>query len=87
MAVTLKRGELVYICYKDHVLFHRINSISQAPQKRECVGWLVHESPDYIIVTWDRDAGPPTLKGGDPKASGLVLLRGNIVKFRRFADE
>ena len=29
---------------------------------------------EYVTLKWDRDAGPPTLKGGDSKASGLVLL-------------
>jgi hypothetical protein len=50
------------------------------PQLRECVGWLVYDCPDYIVVCWDRDAGPPTLKGGDSKASGLVILRGDLAK-------
>ncbi len=45
------------------------------PQIREAVGWLVYECELYIIVSWDRDAGPPTLHGGDPKASGLVLAK------------
>lgn len=53
------------------------------PQTRECVGWLVYESPEYIIMCWDRDAGLPTLKGGDPKASGLVLLHSDIFELKR----
>lgn len=52
------------------------------PQVREAVGWLVYEAPEYIILTWDRNAGPPTLKGGDPKASGLVLLRSDILELK-----
>ena len=51
------------------------------PQMRETVGWLNYECEDYIILSWDRDAGTPTLKGGDPKASGLVLLKTAILKF------
>ncbi len=38
------------------------------------------------MVSWDRDAGPPGLKGGDPKASGLVILRGEILDLRRATD-
>ena len=57
------------------------------PQVREAVGWLVHEAPDYVVLSWDRDAGAPTLKGGDPKASGLVLLRSDILELMRVGDE
>jgi len=78
-----KSGSLVFVRYRDHVLFHRAGAHTQAPQTRECVGWLVYEALDYIIVTWDRDANPPTLKGGDPKASGLVVLRSDILELKR----
>ena len=53
------------------------------PQVREAVGWLVYECEYYITITWDRDADPPTLKGGDPKASGLVLLKSDILKLEK----
>jgi hypothetical protein len=36
-----------------------------------------------VTLTWDRDAEPPTLKGGDPKASGLVLLKSDILEFKK----
>jgi hypothetical protein len=49
------------------------------PQTREAVGWLVYDCELYIILTWDRDAEPPTLHGGDPKGSGLVLLKSDIL--------
>lgn len=80
-----KSESLAYVRYRDHVLYHRGDPLSLKPQVRETVGWLVYEAPDYITVAWDRDADPPTLKGGDPKASGLVLLRGDILELRRLA--
>jgi len=80
-----QKGSLVYVRYQDHVLYHRGDPLALKPQVREAVGWLVYEAEDYVIISWDRDAGPPTLKGGDPKASGLVLLRGDILELRRFS--
>lgn len=80
--VDLKVGRLIYVRYRDHVLYHRAQPETLGPQTRECVGWLVYESPEYVIITWDRDAEPPTLKGGDPKASGLVLLCSDILELR-----
>lgn len=78
-----KPESLVYVRYRDHVLYHRSDPVSLRPQVRECVGWLVYDCAEYIIVSWDRDAEPPTLKGGDPKASGLVVLRSDILELRR----
>jgi hypothetical protein len=57
------------------------------PQVREAVGWLVYEAENYIIISYDRDAGPPTLHGGDPKASGLVLLNSDILRMVSFSPE
>jgi len=84
--VARERGDVIYVMYKDHVLYHRAQPESLKPQVRECVGWLVYEMPDYIIICWDRAAGPPTLKGGDPKASGLVVLTSDILEMKRIAS-
>ncbi|NLF88074.1 hypothetical protein GX563_04540 [Candidatus Bathyarchaeota archaeon] len=78
--------QFTYVRYQDHVLYNRSSAMSMQPQVREAVGWLVYEAEKYIILSWDRDAAPPTLHGGDPKASGLVLLRSDIIEFRRLAD-
>jgi hypothetical protein len=75
--------KLVYVRYEDHVLYNRCSSCSLKPQMREAIGWLNYECEDYIILSWDRDAEPPTLKGGDPKTSGLVLLKSAIFELKR----
>ncbi len=81
--VDLKVSCLICVRYRDHVLYHRAQPENLGPQTRECVGWLIYDCADYIILTWDRDCGSPTLKGGDPKASGLVLLRSDILELER----
>jgi hypothetical protein len=71
--------QLIFVRYLDHVLYNRNSAIAMKPQTREAVGWLVYDCELYVILTWDRDAEPPTLHGGDPKASGLVLLKSDIL--------
>ena len=71
--------ELVFVQYADHVLYNRASALAMQPQIREAIGWLIYECDNYITLCWDRDAGPPTLHGGDPKASGLVLLKSDII--------
>ena len=85
MCIDTRSVELVFVRYRDHVLFSRVSVLTVAPQLRETVGWLVYECNEYVIITWDRDANPPTLKGGDPKASGLVLLKSDILELKKLA--
>ena len=74
---------LIFVRYLDHVIFNRASALAMKPQVREAIGWLVYECEYYVTLTWDRDAEPPTLKGGDPKASGLVLLKTDIQELKR----
>src|SRR2546427_10751596 len=76
-------GSAVYIRYRDHVLYHMSDPVLMSPQTRECLGWLVDQRPDYVTISWDRNFAPPTLKGGDPKAGGLVILRSDILEMRK----
>jgi hypothetical protein len=87
MSRNLGLQELVFVRYIDHVLFNRASALTMQPQVREAVGWLVYECDNYVILCWDRDAGPPTLHGGDPKASGLVLLKSDVINMVKLNQE
>jgi hypothetical protein len=75
--------ELVFVRYADHILYNRASALAMQPQIREAIGWLIYECDRYITLCWDRDGGPPTLHGGDPKASGLVLLKSDIIALEK----
>jgi len=75
--------KVVFVQYRDHVIYNRSSALLMQPQTREAIGWLIHEAEAYIIISWDRDAGPPTIHGGDPKASGLVLLKSDLVNYKK----
>lgn len=83
MAESAKTKQMVFVRYLDHVLYNRSSALAMKPQVREAVGWLVYESEQYVTLAWDCDAEPPTLKGGDPKASGLVLLKSDILELKK----
>jgi hypothetical protein len=73
---------LVFVRYVDHVLYNRTSALAMQPQIRETVGWLVYECEQYVTLTWDHDADVPTLRGGDPKASGMVLLKPDVLELK-----
>ncbi len=79
----VSKAQLVSVRYLDHVLYHRASAPAIKPQVRETVGWLVYECDQYVTLAWDHDAEPPTLRGGDPKASGLVILKTDILELKR----
>ena len=74
---------LIFVRYRDHVLYNRSSALAMQPQIREAVGWLIYDCELYVILSWDRDAEPPTLHGGDVKASGLVLLKSDILDLQK----
>jgi len=80
-------NDLIFVRYLDHVLYNRNYATAMKPQIREAIGWLVYDCESYVILSWDRDAEPPTLHGGDPKASGLVLLKSDIINLVTFTPE
>jgi len=75
--------DLIVVRYVDHVLYNRVSALAMQPQIREAVGWLVYECEQYVTLAWDHDAQPPSLHGGDPKASGLVLLKSDILELKK----
>jgi hypothetical protein len=77
------QAKVVYVCYRDHVLFSHCSPLVVQPQVRETVGWLVYETDGYITISWDRDHSPPSLKGGDAKATGLVIMRTDILELKK----
>ena len=78
---------LIFVRYLDHVIYNRSSALAMKPQKREAVGWLIYDCEEYIVFSWDRDADPPTLRGGDAKASGLVLLKSDIILLESLSAE
>ena len=77
-------GDVVYIRYKDHVLFKDVDPGAYAkPFVRETLGWLDHEDDESIRLVWERFAEPNPHEEAKQRATGLVILKGNILKMRR----
>ena len=75
--------EVIFVRYLDHVLYNRASALVMKPQVRKAIGWLIYECEQYITLAWDSDDEQPTLHGGDPKASGLVLLKSDILELKK----
>jgi hypothetical protein len=87
LSKPLTLGKLVYVRYWDHLRFNHPHPETLMPVTREAVGWLVYQCSAYLIISLDRSADPPPLKGGDPNVLGHVLLRGEVLELRSLDSE
>lgn len=76
-------GSIVLIRYLDHVLFKDADPCTYGPFTREAVGWLDHEGDDCIRVIFERFAEPDPQGEARQRATGLVILKSNIIELKR----
>lgn len=76
-----RTGDIVYVRYKDHVLFRDSEANTYKPFVREAVGWLDYEDQECIRLVWERFAEPSQ---GDARerSTGLVILKSCILELR-----
>jgi len=74
---------LLYIRYKDHVLFRNSDSSLYHPAIRECVGWVEKEDEESICVLFDRTSKPLPNQKTKLLENGLILLKGNIIEMKK----
>lgn len=77
----LEAGSIMYVRYKDHVLFRDSEATGYKPFVREAVGWLDYEDQECIRMVWERFAEPSQ---GDARerSTGLVILKSCILELR-----
>ncbi len=83
----LEKGCLVYVQYRDHVLFRNTSPNRLQPIMREAVGWITKLSPEYVIIVSERSKDAAAESKPDPGSSGLLILKSEILKARGLEDE
>lgn len=72
-----RNPKLVYVRYKDHVLFKNILEPVAEAVERETIGWLTKQNEELILIEHDR-AIPGNLGG----VNGVVILKNCILKMQ-----
>jgi hypothetical protein len=80
MSKAIPKGSIVYIRYKDHVLFRNTPEDLENAAERETVGWLTQETGELLCIQHDRTIESLNYSSGT--ASGLVLLKSCILEIR-----
>jgi len=76
-------SRLVYIRYRDHILFRNADSRLYQPAIRECVGWVLKENDDAVWILWDRSVEPLPHERVPASESGLVILKSDILEMKK----
>ena len=71
---------VVYVRYKDHVLYRNIPNPIEEAVERETVGWLARENGEIILVEHDRT--PQCLQLPRGSGSGVIILKSCILELR-----
>jgi hypothetical protein len=80
MVAEVPPGSVVYVRYKDHVLYRNIRDPIEEAVERETVGWLARENGEVILVEHDRT--PQCLQLPRGSGSGVIILKSCILELR-----
>lgn len=80
MVADVPLGSVVYVRYKDHVLYWNIRDPIEDAVERETVGWFTRENGDIILIEHDRT--PQCLQLPMGSGSGVIILKSCILELR-----
>lgn len=72
---------LLYVRYRDHVLYKNTDSSLLKPCVREVVGWLDRETDEFLCLCCERAVDQ--LPFGKPTESGFIILKSDVLETRR----
>jgi hypothetical protein len=70
---------LLYVKYRDHLLFKNADPSLFKPNVREVVGWLTRETDEALFLTYDRSIEPLPFEKCE---SGLIILKSEVLERR-----
>src|SRR5271157_1003928 len=73
-------GSVVYVRYKDHVLFKNVEQSMTKAVERETVGWFAKETEEIMLIEHDRAV--PNAQLPNSQCNGVIILKSCIVQMR-----
>jgi hypothetical protein len=69
---------LVYVRYKDHVLFRNIIEPLKEAIERVTIGWLTKQTDEIMLIEHDRTIPNAQIPSG--KGNGIIALKQEVLK-------
>ncbi len=74
-------GSIVYVRYKDHVLYKNVIQPLTEAVERETVGWISKQTDEIMLIEHDRTI--PNIQIPRGQGSGVIILKSCIVEMRQ----
>ena len=72
-------GSVVYVRYKDHVIFKNIEQPLAEAVERETIGWLTKQNEEIMLIEHDRTVPGAQIQSG--QGNGIIILKSCIIEF------
>ena len=69
---------LVYVRYKDHVIYKNILRPVPEAAERETVGWLTQQNEEIMLIEHDRTSPNAQIPSG--QGNGIILIKSSILE-------
>ena len=69
---------LVYVKYRDHVLFRNADPSLLRPSVREVVGWLLGENEEFLCLCYERAI--KRLPFEQHSEQGIIILKSDVLE-------
>lgn len=77
-------NRLVYVRYKDHVLFRNSDpKLYENSNIRETSGWLMYETNEALFLIHDRSVKPLI---NEVRETGLIILKSDILEIKQYGS-
>jgi hypothetical protein len=84
-ASTRPLNLLVYVRYKDHVLFKNIQQPIAQAVERETVGWLTKQNQEIMLIEHDRTIPCAQIPSG--QGNGVIIIKSCITEIREVPNQ
>ena len=81
MVSSFSSGCLVYVRYKDHVLFKNVEQPVAEAVERETVGWFTKETEEIMLIEHDRTV--PNIQIPSGQGNGIIILKSCIIEMHQ----
>ena len=71
---------LLYVRYKDHVIYKNILQPIAEAAERETVGWLTKQNEEIMLIEHDRTIQNSEISSG--QGNGIIILKSCIIEIR-----
>jgi hypothetical protein len=77
---TSSQIPLIYVRYKDHLIYKNLQKPESKAVERETVGWLTNQNEEIMLIEHDHTAASFNLASN--RGNGIIILKSCVLEIR-----